>query len=179
MIVAFVAMLASAVSGTVTSGGKPVADAVVSLEGGDKGKPVSGARVDQKGMRFVPHVLVVTKDTKVDFPNNDAVYHNVFAQFHAKKFDLGLYPKGSSKSIVFDRTGVVSVLCNVHSEMSAYIVIVDTPYYTITDKNGKFSIPGVKAGKYTAKAWHESGKTGSKDAQVSSSGGNVDISIAR
>jgi len=173
------ALAASSVSGNVTNGGRPVAEAVVWLEGDTKSKPMPTAKVDQKGLRFVPHISVVTQGTKVDFPNSDTVYHNVFAQFHAKKFDLGLYPKGSSKSVDFDRPGVVSVLCSIHSEMSAYIVVVDTPYFAKTDKSGNFTISNVKPGAYHARAWHESGKTGTKDAKITSDGGKVDLTISR
>ncbi len=178
-LIAMVAVGADTVTGRVTTGGQPVSGAAVWLEGAVHSEPLAGAKINQKNVRFVPHLLIVTKGSKVEFPNSDTVYHNVFAQFQAKKFDLGLYPKGTSKSVVFDKTGIVSVMCNIHAEMSAYVVIVDTPYYAITDRQGRYTISGVRAGTYVATVWHESGKTGSSRASVRGGSDQVDISISR
>ena len=151
---------AAEMSGQVLLPGKrPAGDAVVYLEGGLKAAPMAKATVDQRDKTFVPHVSVVTLGTTVRFPNNDSVFHNVFAYFQAKKFDLGMYPRGASKKVTFDKTGVVSIMCNVHSDMSAYIMVVDTPYFAVTDKNGRFRIPNVPPGTYTLHGWHESGAT--------------------
>lgn len=166
------------VSGTVTDRGKPVAEAVVWLSGGAKGRPMKDSIV-QKGKRFIPRILVVTTGSTVDFPNRDDLFHNVFAEFNAKRFDLGMYPKGQTRSVVFDKSGVVSVLCNVHSEMSAYVMVVDSPYFAKTDKNGKFSISGVAAGSYQAEAWHESGRRAKTGASVGGNGATVTLSLAR
>lgn len=149
----------ASVTGIVTSSKKPVMNAVVTLEGSEKSKPMTGARISQKGKVFRPHVLVVTVGTKVDFPNDDTIYHNVFAHFKAKRFDLGMYPRGTTKSVTFDNPGLVSILCNVHPEMSAYIVVVETPYFATTDRHGRFRIEGVRPGEYVVKTWHESGRT--------------------
>ncbi|HRI43620.1 MAG TPA: carboxypeptidase regulatory-like domain-containing protein [Fimbriimonadaceae bacterium] len=164
----------STVEGTVVLSKKPAANAVVTLEGNERAKPISGAKLSQKGKVFRPHVLVVTVGSKVEFPNDDTIYHNVFAHFKAKKFDLGMYPRGSSKSVTFDNPGLVSILCNVHPEMSAYIMVVDTPYYATTDRTGKFRIANVKPGEYTVKVWHESGRTRENRLQAS---GNKIIDI--
>ena len=95
---------------------------------------------------FLPHVSVVTAGTLVHFPNDDTVFHNVFAYFQAKKFDLGMYPRGATKSVTFDKPGLVVLLCNVHSDMSAYIMVVDTPYYAVTDKRGQYRHRGRATG---------------------------------
>lgn len=146
------------VTGQVVKVGKGVfKDAVVILEGTKKSDPLTKAVIDQRSKVFLPHVSVVTKGTTVEFPNNDTVFHNVFAYYDAKKFDLGNYPRGSSKSVKFDKVGVVALLCNIHAEMSAYIYVVDTPYYAVTDKQGRFQIKEVAPGEYTLKVWHESG----------------------
>jgi plastocyanin len=115
-------------------------EAVIYLEGGQKAVPLPHAMVDQRNKTFVPHVSVVTVGTTVRFPNDDTVFHNVFAYFQAKRFDLGIYPRGASKSETFDKPGLVALLCNIHSNMSAYIVVVDTPYYAVSDSSGRFLI---------------------------------------
>ena len=132
-------------------------DAVIYLEGSVKGEPLPRAMMDQRDKMFLPHVLAVTRGTTVNFPNNDSVLHNVFAYYNAKRFDLGVYPHGATKRETFDKTGVVALLCNVHSDMSAYIIVVDTPYFAVTDHDGRFHIPDVAPGSYTLRGWHESG----------------------
>jgi plastocyanin len=150
---------ASELSGTVTlPNGQPAIQAVVYIEGGKKSEPLTHAMVDQRHKTFLPHVSVVTVGTTVRFPNDDTVFHNVFAYYDAKKFDLGMYPKGASRSVTFDKPGVVALLCNIHSEMSAYIMVVDTPYYAVTDSKGRFMID-LPAGHYTLHGWCETGQT--------------------
>jgi len=158
-----------------TPRGAPARDAVVYLEGAVKSRPLDRAMIDQKGIAFVPHVLVVTKGTTVSFPNDDTVLHNVFAYYDAKRFDLGMYPRGTSKSEKFDKTGVVALLCNIHSNMSAYIVVVDTPYYAVTDRNGKFLISNIDEGDYTLRAWHEPATLAQETITVT---GNQSISVS-
>ena len=146
-------------TGTVTtSSGKPARFAVVFLEGsGLVVKPAPNVSIEQRGKQFIPHVLAVPIGTTVDFPNRDTVFHNVFAEFEAKKFDLGMYPRGSSRHQKFGRPGLVSLFCSVHSQMSAYIFVVDTPLYAVADVQGRFSIK-CPAGDYRLKVWHESGE---------------------
>jgi plastocyanin len=157
------AAFAGAVSGTVTTCQKantPSAaqSAVVYLTSPTvHAEPLTNAVVDQHDKMFMPHVSVVTRGTTVRFPNDDTVFHNVFAYFQAKKFDLGMYPRGATKKVTFDKTGLVVMLCSVHSYMSAYIVVVDTPYYAVADKEGRFRLPSVPPGAYTLHGWHESG----------------------
>jgi plastocyanin len=171
---------AAGVSGEVTLAGHGAArDAVVTIEGGKAAAPLPKAVMDQRQKTFLPHVLVITKGTKVDFPNNDTVFHNVFAYFKARKFDQGMYPSGTSKSITFDKAGVVQLLCNVHSDMSAYIIVVDTPYFTKTDKSGHFQVAGVPPGTYTVRVWHESGASVSQPLTVEAAGATVNLAIKK
>ncbi|HXG24233.1 MAG TPA: carboxypeptidase regulatory-like domain-containing protein [Chthonomonadales bacterium] len=164
MALVFVLLFGPGSVGAVEVSGKAVLanrgaarQAVVYLEGSKKSMPMTKVLIDQRDKVFIPHVSVVTVGTTVEFPNNDTVFHNVFAYFQAKKFDLGMYPRGASKRVTFDKPGLVALLCNVHSEMSAYIMVVDTPYFAVTDAQGNFRIRDVPPGTYTLRAWHESG----------------------
>ncbi|HWF39787.1 MAG TPA: hypothetical protein VG322_14790 [Candidatus Acidoferrales bacterium] len=109
----------------------------------------------QRNKSFEPHVLVIQAGTQVQFPNKDPFFHNVFSLFNGKRFDLGLYEAGSSKSVRFDRIGVSFLFCNIHEEMSAVVVAVDTPYFAISDRYGHISIPNVPDGRYEAHTWYE------------------------
>jgi plastocyanin len=109
----------------------------------------------QHNKTFQPHVLVVPVGTVVDFPNRDPFFHNVFSLFDGKRFDLGLYEAGASNSVRFDRLGVSFLFCNIHSEMSAVVVAVDTPYYGLSDRKGNLTIQNVPEGKYELHVWYE------------------------
>jgi plastocyanin len=111
--------------------------------------------LNQQNTSFMPRVLPVLAGSTVDFPNNDNIFHNVFSFSDAKNFDLGLYPKGQSKSLTFDKPGVVRLYCSIHSEMSAVILVLQNPYFAMAKKGGEFAIEGVPAGNYTLVAWHE------------------------
>ncbi len=140
--------------------------------------------MDQRNLEFVPHVLPVLVGSTVDFPNNDKVDHNVFSMSRTKKFNLGSYTAGESKSVVFDKPGIVELRCDVHAEMAAYILVMKNPYFAVTDKQGHFEIPdsstlkqigltGVKdlaPGKYLTKSWHEKLKTQKKTVVVPENG---------
>src|SRR5579872_5884679 len=156
------ALLATAhtnVGGTVAlSNGRAAGHAVVWLEGASGAKPLHGVVIDQRDRKFIPHITVVTVGTKVEFPNHDTVFHNVFTEYHSEKFDFGMYARGKSKSQVFDRPGLAVLLCSVHSEMSAYVMCVDTPYYAVANDKGDFTISKVPAGNYTLRVWDESGE---------------------
>jgi plastocyanin len=112
----------------------------------------------QQNKRFDPHVLAVPAGSIVSFPNLDPFFHNVFSMFDGKRFDLGLYEAGASHSVTFDRAGVCYIFCNVHPEMSGVVVVMDTPYYTVTGKKGNFTIENLPAGLYFLSVWHERGK---------------------
>ena len=133
--------------------------AVVYLEkapGGAFELPEGGrASMDQRDQAFVPHVLAITVGTTVDFPNSDLTFHNVFSLSKTKSFDLGRYSRGKSKSVRFDRPGVVQVFCDIHSHMSAFILVFAHRYFAVTDRSGGYAIPGVPPGTYTLAVWHE------------------------
>ena len=112
------------------------------------------AILDQTHENFVPHVLPILVGTTVKFLNSDDVYHNVFSYSPAKSFDLGRYAKGQSRSIKFDKLGVVKIYCDIHTHMNAFILILKNPYFTTTDDEGNFTIKGVPPGTYTLKAWY-------------------------
>ena len=170
---------AAGVTGKVTLAHGTAREAVVYLEGNTPAPPMMHASVDQRNKMFLPHVLVVTRGTTVRFPNDDTIFHNVFAYFQAKKFDLGMYPRGATKSITFDKTGLVVMLCNVHSDMSAYIMVVDTPYYAVTDAQGRFHMPNVPPGMYTLHAWHESGAVLTQTVTVGDKSAPLALPLAR
>jgi len=112
-------------------------------------------RMLQKDKSFQPHLLVVTVGSTVDFPNLDPIFHNAFSNYDGQLFDVGLYPPGSTRSIRFSRPGIVRVFCNIHSSMSAVIVVLDTPLFAITRPDGHFEIPGVPAGEHDLTFFHE------------------------
>ena len=113
------------------------------------------AVMDQRGERFVPHVLAITTGTIVDFPNSDRIYHNVFSLSKTRQFDLGRYAVGHSKPVRFDRAGVVRVFCDIHSHMNAFILVFSHPFYSLTDNEGRYRIDNVPPGAYNVIAWNE------------------------
>ena len=127
--------------------------------------------MDQKGLVFVPHIMAVQQGTTVQFLNSDTVQHNVFwtAIGSDKKagHNLGTWPKGEKRSYTFDKPGAVPLLCNVHPEMAAYVVVSPTPYFATTDDSGNYKIKDVPDGSYTVVAWHEGAKNQSKPVTVS------------
>jgi plastocyanin len=133
------------------------------------------ARMDQRNETFLPHVLAVDVGTVVDFPNNDTTYHNVFSLSKTRKFDLGRYAQGKSKPIRFDRPGVVRVFCDIHSHMSAFILVFSHPYYAKAETDGKYRIDSVPPGTYTVSAWHEGETRETKTVTVPAQGGDVDL----
>jgi plastocyanin len=133
--------------------------------------PAQHPVIDQKGLVYQPHVTAVLVGTAVDFLNSDNVAHNVFwTSIGGNKklgHNLGTWPKGEKKSFKFDTPGVVPILCNVHPEMSAYLVVVPTPYFATSDQAGNYKIENVPDGSYTVIAWHEGAKNQSKPVSVS------------
>ena len=138
--------------------------------------------IDQKGLVFQPHVTAVQVGTTVDFLNSDSVAHNVFwTSIGGNKklgHNLGTWPKGERKSFKFDTPGAVPVLCNVHPEMSAYLVVVPTPYFATSDQAGSYKIENVPDGSYTVIAWHEGAKNQSKPLSVSGDA-KADFSLSK
>ena len=109
----------------------------------------------QRHKTFEPHVLVVQVGTLVAFPNKDPFFHNIFSLYDGKRFDLGLYEAGTTRSVLFDRPGVSFLFCNIHAEMSAVIVAVDTPYFGLSDRSGHVIIPNLPEGRYQLNVWYE------------------------
>jgi plastocyanin len=132
---------------------------VVYLESAPRGafeeREPGRAVMDQRNETFVPHVLAITTGTRVDFPNSDRIYHNVFSLSKAKRFDLGRYAAGRSNSVVFDRPGIVRVFCDIHSHMNAFILVFSHPFFALTDTDGRYQIDKVPAGTYNLIAWNE------------------------
>src|SRR6187200_2136901 len=124
------------------------------------------ARMDQRNENFVPHVLPIVSGTTVDFPNDDSTYHSVFSLSKPKPFNLGRYAAGRSKSVRFDQPGIIRVFCDIHSHMSAFILVFAHRYFTVTDEEGRYRIENVPPGTYTAIALNESMPTETKRVTV-------------
>jgi plastocyanin len=141
------------------------------------------AQMDQKNLKFNPHVLVVLKGTTVEFLNSDSVGHNVYWPSISgnKKLahNLGTWPQGQKKSFQFNDAGVASLLCNVHPEMSGYVVVAPTPYFGVTDKEGNFDIKDVPAGHYTLVAWSEEGKPTTQAVDVAAGAVTGDLTVKK
>ncbi len=138
--------------------GAPVADAVASLHPltrpASVTPPAEPVVIAQDGEEFVPYVTAVVVGTRVTFPNRDKVQHHVFSLSKAKRFDIPLYRGESKEAILFDRPGVVSLGCNIHDWMSAYVVVLDTPHYGRSLEPGTITLPGLPPGRYRLEVWH-------------------------
>ena len=172
MLLLTTAAVAGTIEGKVSPGKSVVyVDAVAG-----KTFPAPSAKplMDQKGLVFAPHVLVVQQGTTVEFQNSDNVQHNVFwpsiSGNKKEGHNLGTWPKGEKRPFTFNTPGVVSLLCNVHPEMAGYIIVSPTPYFAETDANGSFKIENVPDGKYNVVAWHEGMKTQTKPVDVAGTG---------
>jgi plastocyanin len=175
------------IKGTITIGGKPATDAVISIEGVSKEqvKPqMSLSRpqkkiVDQRNMKFVPTVVAIMVGETVDFPNNDNSWHNVFSKGGANDFDLGLYAAGKTRSKKFDKPGVSRILCNAHPNMEGFIVVKDHPLFSTTDSRGNYEIKKVPAGKTRVEIWYPSLEPRSESIEIVRAGEvyalNVDL----
>ena len=134
----------------------------------------------QHNKSFEPHLLVVPVGAVVEFPNRDPFFHNVFSLFEGKRFDLGLYEAGSSRYVSFDRPGVSYIFCNIHAEMSAVVIALDSPYYSISSLKGEVVIPNVPVGKYSLHLWYETAlpetlKTLTREISVTESSSTLGI----
>ena len=145
--------------------------------------PTAKPVVDQTKMTFVPHVIVVQVGTTVEFLNSDPVGHNVYWPSISgnKKLshNLGTWPKGEKKSFQFNDVGVASLLCNVHPEMSGYVVVAPTPYFAVTDKSGNYEIKNVPPGKYTLKTWSEDGKVTTQAVELGAGTATADLIVKK
>ena len=144
--------------------------------------PAQHFQIDQKGLMFQPHVLVIPVGATVDLQNSDSVQHNLFwPSINGNKklgHNLGTWPKGEKRSFQFDQPGAISLLCNVHPEMSGYLVVSPTPYFAETDGGGNFKISNVPDGKYNVVAWHEGTKPQTKSVDVAGSA-KVEFSLLK
>jgi plastocyanin len=133
------------------------------------------ARLNQRNEQFVPHVLAVVAGTWVDFPNADATYHNVFSLSKGNEFNLGRYASGRSKAFRFDRPGIVRVFCDIHSHMSAFVLVFAHRYFAVTDDEGRYRIDGVPPGSYTLVAWNETvhGDPPRRPVTIGDAGGDI------
>jgi plastocyanin len=142
----------------------------------------SRPRLLQRHKSFEPHVLVVRVGSLVQFPNRDPFFHNVFSLFEGKRFDLGLYEAGSTRDVLFDKPGISYIFCNIHAEMSAVVIALNTPYYGISDRRGQVLIPNVAPGRYMLRVWHESAFPDALNAmtrEVTISGGTSALGVLR
>jgi len=157
-------------SGKVTAGKGVSVVYVEAVAGKTFPPPTEHVVIDQKGLLFQPHVAAVPVGATVEFLNSDKVAHNIFwpAISGNKKLshNMGTWPSGQKRDFKFDAPGVVPLLCNVHPEMSAYIVVTPTPYFAVTDADGSYKIANVPEGQYTVSAWHEGMKIQSKPVKV-------------
>jgi plastocyanin len=187
-IAAVVLLAASVVSaraaGTVRvvtrdSGGKPVADAVAYLASLDLPTPVhppaDPVAITQKDQEFNPYVTPIVVGTRVVFPNLDNVQHHVYSVSPAKRFEIPLYIGDSKETIVFDHEGIVTLGCNIHDWMVAYVVVLSTPYFAKTGTGGTAEISGLPPGRYRLSAWHPRAGTVSRDLVVAESGDTTQV----
>lgn len=184
ILVLMVAAAATAFAGTIegkVSPGKSVVY-VDTIPGKTFPAPSQKPLMDQKGLMFNPRLLVVQVGTTVEFQNDDSVQHNVFWPSIGgnKKLshNLGTWPKGDKRPFTFDNPGVVPLLCNVHPEMSGYIIVSPTPYFTETDAGGNYRIDNVPDGKYNVVAWHEGSKQQTKPVEVAGTG-KADFALSK
>jgi len=144
------------VRGTVTvTKQKSSANAVISIEAPGLAftPPAEPVRIDQKGFRFIPHITLAVPGTTIRFLNNDPEPHNVYSP--EGRYNLGTWPTGETRDHVFEKPGIFTQLCNIHPDMLAYVVVLETPHFAVTDAAGKFEVKGVPPGKYLLWAWHE------------------------
>ena len=125
----------------------------------------------QKNKKFIPHVVVVTQGTQIEFPNQDLFFHNVFSIHQGKTIDLGLYESGAARKVRFSQPGVSYIFCNIHPQMSAVVVVLRTRYFGVSDSEGKFQISHVPAGKYRMAVWYEI----STDSELSAQAKEVEV----
>jgi len=144
--------------------------------------PPPGLKLLQKNKKFEPHLLVVPAGAVVEFPNHDPFFHNVFSLFEGKRFDLGLYEAGTSRMVHFDRPGVSYIFCNIHPEMSAIIITLATPYYSIAGSDSELNLTNIPYGRYLLNVWSEGAAPESKQPaprEITIGESNVSLGVIR
>ncbi len=174
---------AGTIGGKVSGVNGPSAVYLEAIAGKTFTPPTANPLIDQRRIMFRPRVLVVQQGATVEFQNSDPVAHNVFwTNINGNKklgHSLGTWPQGQKRTFKFEDLGVVPLLCVVHPEMAAFIVVVPTPYFAVTDKEGNFKIENVPDGSYTVTAWHEGAKNQSKPVTVKGGQGNADFTLSK
>jgi plastocyanin len=155
-------------------------------ERGGKKRVAKQRIVEQRGKTFAPHVMAVPVGSTVSFPNFDPIFHNVFSLSKAKPFDLGMYKNGETREVKLDKPGIVRLGCNLHANMSAYLIVVDAPHYVIVESDGSYSFKSLAPGKYRVQAWNEQSgeplvstvtiKAGANESDLDLKGGGQTIS---
>jgi plastocyanin len=159
--------------------GDEMKNVVVYLESAPESAAAAASRpgpppaMRQSDLAFVPHVLPIVRGTEVEFPNGDPIFHNVFSLSRAATFDLGRYPKGSSKTVRFDTPGVVKVFCHIHSDMSAVVLVLDNPFFASPGVDGHFALDDLPPGDYRVTAWHERAHPTTRRVHVEAGGDAV------
>jgi plastocyanin len=139
--------------------------------------PEKNPLLDQRDLQFHPQVLPILLGATVDFPNRDNLFHNVFSYSRTKPFDLGRYPKDDSRSVTFDRPGVVRVYCDIHSHMNATILVLENPYFAAPDDNGAYSMRHIPEGTYTLVLWYDRDVVERRTVQVKA-GQSIEVDFA-
>ncbi len=174
--------LTGSLSGTLNVGDKPLQGrGVVTLEpasGKWRARAPRTRTMEQRNREFAPRMMVIPVGSTVRFPNFDAIYHNVFSRSDANPFDLGIYKNGQSRDLTFDKEGIVHLGCNLHANMSAYIVVVKAPHYAISDEQGHFQFRSLAPGRYRLRAWSEKSSSPSVvDVAIKPSKNSVSVSV--
>ena len=184
-IILVLTLAAAAFAGTIKARylqGNPPSSTWILSQARPSRRPPQKPLMDQKGLVFSPHLLIVQAGTTVEFQNSDSVQHNVFwpsiSGNKKEGHNLGTWPKGEKRPFTFDTPGVVPLLCNVHPEMSGYIIVSPTPYFAETDASGNYKIENVPDGKYNVVAWHEGMKPQTKSVDVAGTG-KADFTLSK
>ncbi len=172
------------IQGRVSASGQKtdLANFVITVEDieGTFSPPERPVVMEQKELRFVPHVLVILVGTTVEFPNKDPLSHNIFSISNSKRFNFGLYSQGAIRRLKFEKPGVVELLCNVHLEMSGFIVVTKNPYFARSETDGSYRIVGVPPGRHRLRCWHERLAAQERMVQVPETGSvTVDFSVGK
>jgi plastocyanin len=167
----------ASLSGSMTVAGRPLDGLgtvmLFPVNGGGKNRRPKQRIVEQRDKQFSPHVLAIPPGSTVAFPNFDGVFHNVFSISATKKFDVGLYKDGDTRELKFEKPGIVRLGCNIHAQMSAYILVVDAPHYVVVEGTKGFTFRSLAPGKYKVRAWSERSATPTESEIVIKPGANT------